>query len=60
VSIQMTKSFKTWLWECHRDIFMLVSSFGHIELITEEKYKEYLMWCEEHWDFYRQCKKNEE
>ena len=42
--VVLTKSFRQWLWENHRDIIGLVM-FGHTELVTEDMYREYLEWC---------------
>ncbi len=43
--VKMTQSFEKWLWDHHRDKFVLVA-FGHTELITDEMYEKYLEWCE--------------
>lgn len=41
--IRMTKSFALWCFKYHKDIYSLLI-FGHIELLTEDMYKEYLEW----------------
>lgn len=40
----LTQSLYHWLWENHRDILPLIM-FGHMELLTQEMYEEYLEWC---------------
>jgi len=42
--VKLTQSLAQWLWQFHRDIIHLIM-FGHIELITDEMYNEYLEWC---------------
>lgn len=42
--IKLTQSLEHWLWENHRDKIGLIM-FGHIELLTDEMYKEYKAWC---------------
>lgn len=43
--VKMTPSFRHWLWENYREKFPLVL-FGHVELITDEMWNEYIAWCE--------------
>lgn len=43
--VEMTQSLQHWLWENHKDIFGLIL-FGHIELLTKEMYREYLLWVQ--------------
>lgn len=43
--VKMTQSFSHWLFKNHRDKFGLVM-LGHVELVTEEMYNEYLAWCQ--------------
>lgn len=42
--IKLTQSLEHWLWENYRDRIGLIK-FGHIELLTDEMYKEYKAWC---------------
>ena len=42
--VKLTQSMRKWLWDNHRDIFVLVL-FGHTELVTEEMAKDYIDWC---------------
>lgn len=42
--IKMTQSFSKWLWDNHRDKFVLIS-LGHVELLTEEMAQQYIEWC---------------
>ena len=42
--VQLTDSLKHWLWENHGDIVGLIM-FGHVELLTEEMWNEYIEWC---------------
>lgn len=41
----MTKSFEHWCFTYHKDIFVQLS-FGHLELLTDELWQEYLDWCQ--------------
>ena len=43
--VKLTQSLKTWLWEYHRDVCVLIM-FGHVELFTEEMQEAYLTWCQ--------------
>ena len=43
--VGMTQSFSHWLFTNHREIYGLVC-FGHIELVTDEMYQDYLSWCD--------------
>ena len=43
--VQMTQSFEHWLFKYHKDIFALFL-FGHVELLTDEMWSEYIEWCE--------------
>lgn len=42
--VELTKSLRHFLFEKHRDIYVLLM-FGHLELFTEEIETEYLDWC---------------
>ena len=42
--VKLTQSLQHWLFENHKDKLSLIM-FGHVELLTEEMYKEYLEWC---------------
>lgn len=42
--VTLTQSLEHWLWANHREIIPLIY-FGHIELLTEKMYEEYLAWC---------------
>jgi hypothetical protein len=41
----MTKSFEIFISQYHKDILVPLS-FGHIELMTDEIWEEYVNWCE--------------
>lgn len=41
--VKLTQSLEHWLLENHPDIICLIS-FGHIELLTDEMYKQYIEW----------------
>jgi hypothetical protein len=43
--IKLTQSLTHWLFVNHRKKLPLII-LGHIELLTEEMYNEYLAWCE--------------
>ena len=43
--IEMTKSFEVFIARKHKDILVPLS-FGHIELMTDEIWEEYVNWCE--------------
>lgn len=43
--IKMTKSFEVFISRYHKDILVPLS-FGHIELMTDEIWEEYVNWCE--------------
>lgn len=43
--VKLTQSLEHWLWENHRDKMALIV-FGHVELLTEEMWNEYLAWCQ--------------
>lgn len=43
--VRLTQSLQQWLWENHAEKIPLIL-FGHIELLTEEMYKDYLEWCQ--------------
>ena len=43
--IKMTKSFEVFIARYHKDILVPLS-FGHIELMTDEIWEEYVNWCE--------------
>lgn len=45
--IKVTQSMRTWLWNNHNDIYALVVMFGHIELVTDDMYAEYIEWCKD-------------
>ena len=42
--VQMTQSFEHWLFKYHNDVFALIL-FGHVELLTDEMWSEYIEWC---------------
>lgn len=42
--VKLTMSMKEWLWRYHREVIHQVL-FGHVEVITDEMYQEYLAWC---------------
>lgn len=42
--VKLTQSLAQWLWMNHKDKIALIM-FGHVELLTDEMYKEYLEWC---------------
>lgn len=41
--VEMTKSFSAWCLKFHKDL-LIPLMFGHIELLTEKLYEEYLDW----------------
>lgn len=43
--VQLTQSLQHWLFENHPEIIGLIM-FGHVELFTDEMYKEYIAWLE--------------
>lgn len=43
--VKLTQSLATWLWRNHSDKAVLIS-FGHLELLTDEMYQEYVAWCQ--------------
>lgn len=43
--VKLTQSLSHWLFENHKDKLSLIM-FGHVELLTEEMYAEYLAWCQ--------------
>ena len=42
--VKMTQSFKQWLFTNYPKLFPLIG-LGHVELMTEEMWKEYSDWC---------------
>ena len=42
---RLTQSLQHWLWVNHKDIVGLIM-LGHLELLTEEMYIEYLEWVQ--------------
>lgn len=42
--VALTQSFAEYLWRFHRNKVPLIL-FGHMELVTEEMYNDYLEWC---------------
>lgn len=42
--VKLTQSLAHWLFVNHRDIIGLIM-MGHIELLTEEMFHEYIEWC---------------
>ena len=42
--VKLTQSLAQWLWDHHRDILSPIM-FGHIELLTDEMWNEYIEWC---------------
>lgn len=43
--LKTTKSFEIFIFRYHKDI-LIPLSFGHIELMTDEIWDEYVCWCE--------------
>lgn len=43
--VTLTKSLRHWLWANHKDIIGLIM-FGHVELMTDEMWEEYIKWCQ--------------
>lgn len=43
--VRLTQSLQQWLWDNHPDKLPLIM-FGHVELLTEEMYEEYIAWCQ--------------
>ena len=43
--VRLTQSLNHWLFMNHRETLPLIL-FGHVELLTEEMYQEYLAWCQ--------------
>lgn len=42
--VKLTQSLQHWLMENYKEALVLIT-FGHVELFTEEMQKEYLDWC---------------
>ena len=42
--IVFMKSFKTWLASIHPELVVPIM-FGHVELMTDDLYREYRNWC---------------
>lgn len=42
--VKLTESLKQWLWDNHKDKIGLIM-FGHLELLTDEMWAEYIEWC---------------
>ena len=42
--VKLTQSLQHWLLENHKDKIVLIT-FGHTELITDEMWDEYIEWC---------------
>lgn len=42
--IEITKSLSAFLFKYYKDLYVPIF-FGHIELLTDEIYEEYLNWC---------------
>lgn len=42
--VRLTQSLERWLWENHKDKIALIM-FGHVELLTDEMWAEYIEWC---------------
>ncbi len=42
--VKLTQSLEQWLWENHRHKLALIM-FGHVELLTDEMWNEYIAWC---------------
>lgn len=42
--IKLTQSLAQWLWNNHRDKLSPIM-FGHLELLTDEMWNEYIDWC---------------
>lgn len=43
--VKLTQSLSQWLFENHPDKLSLIM-FGHLELLTDEMYEEYIAWCQ--------------
>ena len=43
--VKLTQSLEHWLWENHRELISPIM-FGHIELMTQEMWNEYIAWCQ--------------
>lgn len=43
--VRLTQSLQQWLFDNHREKLSLIM-FGHVELLTEEMYEEYLAWVQ--------------
>ena len=43
--MKLTQSFAQYVWQFHKDKFSLIM-FGHMELITEDMYNDYIAWCQ--------------
>lgn len=44
--VQLTQSLKAWLIKTERLDLLTGLIFGHVELLTEDLYEEYLEWCQ--------------
>lgn len=42
--VRLTQSLTTWLMNNHREKLPLIM-FGHVELMTQDMYDEYIEWC---------------
>jgi len=43
--VKMTQNFTVWCLKFHRDLYSPLM-FGHVELMTQELYDEYLTWVQ--------------
>lgn len=43
--VKLTQSLSQWLFENYPDKLSLIM-FGHLELLTDEMYEEYIAWCQ--------------
>ncbi len=42
--VELTQSLTQWLWDNHKDKLSPIM-FGHVELLTDEIWREYIEWC---------------
>jgi hypothetical protein len=43
--VKLTQSLAHWLWKKDPNLVALIS-FGHLEVLTPEMYREYIEWCQ--------------
>lgn len=44
MGVKLTQSLQKWLWDNHSDKIGLIM-LGHLELLTEEMWDQYIEWC---------------